>query len=169
MKLSDAKLNSYTGWYKNSRDGSGMELVVKDGELVTYNNVKLLPQSETRFGLNSNFVEMNGPIGFRLIVPRADTISYIKAAPALAPNNYKTYLGRYFSEEINSFLTVSQRDGMLKISIKPNEELELTPTYKDGFTIPSNGTVVYFAKQKKGKVALKLSVPRARNVEFVKI
>jgi hypothetical protein len=50
---------------------------------------------------------------------------------------------------------------------KPKTEFQLTPTYKDGFESPAG--VVYFERE-KGKIThLKISVARARNIEFRKV
>ena len=171
IKLPEGKLNAYAGWYRNPRDGAGLQLAVKDGALLYANDnkLKLLPQSETRFALNRNVVEMDGMKGLRYIVPSGDTVSYAKVAPALASDNLAAFVGRYFSEETSSFITVSQRNGKLMLSLKPEDNNELTPTYKDAFTIASAGVDLYFTKQKKGRMSMKISIPRARNVEFVKM
>jgi hypothetical protein len=50
---------------------------------------------------------------------------------------------------------------------KPKTEFQLTPTYKDRFESPAG--IVYFERKENKIVNLKISVGRARNVEFKKI
>ena len=168
VKLPEASLAAFAGWYRNSRDGAALQLVLKDGELLADGKTKLLPQTATRFGLGRGFLEMQGAKGLRLISPTQDTIPYAKVAPALASAQFGAYVGRYFSEETNSFLTVSQKDGKLILSLKPYQEQELTPTYKGGFS-GAAGSVASFDRQRKNGMTLKMSVPRARNVEFIRV
>jgi len=45
----------------------------------------------------------------------------------------------------------------------------LKPAYKDGFKIQDFGGVLYFERDNKNKIIkMKISLSRARNVEFVK-
>ncbi|ALW85240.1 hypothetical protein AUC43_09110 [Hymenobacter sedentarius] len=169
FKLSEASLTAYAGWYRNSRDGAGLQLVLKDGELLSNGKYKLLPETATRFGLGRGFLEMQGAKGLRIITAAQDTISFSKAAPAQASAQFGAYVGRYFSEETNSFLHIFQKDGKLFLSLKPHQETELMPTYQDGFANASGFATLTFAKQRKNGMSLKVSVPRARNVEFIKV
>lgn len=164
-----ATLNAYTGWYKNSRDGSAMQLAVKDGILLADHKVRLLAQAANRFAMGEEVVEIEGTQGLRVIDASSDTVRYSKAAPARASDDVTAYVGKYFSEETASFLTISQSGGQLKLSFKPAEEHELLPTVKEGFVVPTTGSVLNFTKSKKRQIILKISVPRARNVEFVKL
>jgi hypothetical protein len=112
---------------------------------------------------------MDGTRGLRLIDAAGDTTFYAKAAAARASDNFSVYLGKYYSEETSSFLSVFQSGGKLKLSFKPTQEYELVHTIKNGFIVPATGTVLNFTKRGKRKATLKISVPRARNVEFIKV
>jgi CubicO group peptidase (beta-lactamase class C family) len=164
-----ATLVSYTGWYKNSRDGSALQLAVKDGILLADNEVRLRPLAAQRFEMGDELLEMDGTRGLRLIDAAGDTTFYAKAAAARASDNFSVYLGKYYSEETSSFLSVFQSGGKLKLSFKPTQEYELVHTIKNGFIVPATGTVLNFTKRGKRKATLKISVPRARNVEFIKV
>ena len=168
-QLPAAILSSYAGWYRNNRDGSALHLTLQNGQLLANNQVRLVAQTERRFGMNSQVLEREGPAGLRIIFPNRDTVRYAKVAPALAADHYAAYVGRYFSEETSSFLTVVQQDGALKIRFKPSEEFTLVPTFKDSFAIPDQGIALQFTKQERDAIVLKISSSRARNVEFNKL
>ena len=77
------------------------------------------------------------------------------------------YTGEYYSDEAEAKFFVSVKNGRLIMLQKPKTEFQLTPTYKDGFESPAG--IVYFEREKNKIINLKISVARARNVEFRKI
>ena len=77
------------------------------------------------------------------------------------------YTGEYYSDEAEAKFYVIIKNGKLVIQQKPKAEFQLTPTYKDGFETPAG--IVYFEREKNKIINLKISVGRARNVEFKKI
>jgi hypothetical protein len=77
------------------------------------------------------------------------------------------YTGEYYSDEAEARFYVQVKSGKLVLIQKPKTEFQLNPTYKDAFETPP-GTV-YFEREKKKIVNLKISVGRARNVEFKKV
>ena len=77
------------------------------------------------------------------------------------------FTGEYYSDEAEAKFYVQVKNGKLVMIQKPKAEFQLTPTYKDGFETPAG--VVYFEREKNKIVTLKISVGRARNVEFKKI
>ena len=77
------------------------------------------------------------------------------------------YVGEYYSDEAEAKFYTTIKNGRLVLQQKPKTEFPLSPTYKDGFESPA-GTV-YFEREKNKIINLKISVGRARNVEFKKI
>ena len=77
------------------------------------------------------------------------------------------YTGEYYSDETESKFYVTIKNGKLVMQQKPKSEIQLAPTYKDGFESPAG--IVYFEREKNKIINLKISVSRARNVEFKKI
>jgi hypothetical protein len=118
---------------------------------------------------SSILVEMNDAKEMLYIIPDRDTTRYSKAETPIADNQYlKKYVGKFFSTETNSTMTVYLKEGKLMINLKPNSDYELKPTYKDGFNgLDGN---LYFLKNKKNEiVTMKVSNARARNIEFEKL
>ncbi|OYU67611.1 MAG: hypothetical protein CFE22_03745 [Cytophagaceae bacterium BCCC1] len=170
--LPDSKtpLTTYTGWYRNERDGSSANIEARNDSLFM-NNSLLIPQSEKKFKRtgSSILVEMNDPKEMLYIIPDRDTIRYSKAETPMVTNQYlEKYTGKFFSTETNSTITVYLKEGKLMINLKPNSDFELTPTYKDGFN--GLGGNLYFLKNKKNEIiTMKVSNGRARNIEFEKL
>jgi len=56
------------------------------------------------------------------------------------------------------------------VNVKPNVDMELIPTYKDAFEITGFGGNLYFLKNRNNEIgAMKISIGRARNIEFEKM
>ena len=164
----EATIGSYSGWYKNDRDGSALQLSLKDKDLIIGKSSKLIPATETSFKYNNDIIDINEAKGFRYIIPSRDTIHYTKAdTTLLLSNNWNVYEGKYFSEEANSLVRVYKEKEKLFIQLKANKSYELTPTYRDAFIGLGN---VQFIRSNRNKIAImKISIPRARNVEFKRL
>lgn len=77
------------------------------------------------------------------------------------------YAGRYFSEELEAFYTVSVEDGKLIIDRRRFEPGELTPGEKDRFTGPMPVAQVAFERDDAGRVTrLLVGNGRARGIRF---
>ena len=172
--LPDSKtpLTTYTGWYRNERDGSSANIEVRNDSLFM-NNRFLIPQSENKFKMtgSSILVEMNDAKEMLYIIPDRDTIPYSKAETPIVNKQYlEKYVGIFFSTETNSTMTVYLKGGKLMMNLKPNSDYELKPSYKDGFNINDLGSNLYFIKNKKNEmVNMKVSSTRARNIAFEKV
>jgi hypothetical protein len=106
--------------------------------------------------------------GFLFVSSAKDSI-YLTAVDSakLDEKAMKEYVGEYYSEEAEARFFVAIKNGRLVIQRKPSSEFQLTPTYKDGFDAPVGN--LYFEREKNKIVNLKISVGRARNVEFRKV
>jgi hypothetical protein len=168
----EAKLSTHSGWYKNDRDGTGVLIKLKNKSLM-FDDAVLLPQTENqfKFAKGDRLIDWRDTGGLLLIIPQRDTIHYSK----VDSSDYSTlslteYAGKYYSTETNSSITVVQKNNKLMIHIKPNEDDQLIPTYKDAFAISRFGGNLYFIKNNLHKiVAMNISIPRARNVTFEKL
>ena len=169
-RVTETLLNSYAGWYKNDRTGAGSKMEVKDKNLF-FNNAALMPQSESTFKNGQALIEISNQKRSLNAITKTDTVSYSKVGTPLVNKEYlHHYTGKYFSEETNSAIIISQKDGKLMLKLKPNNEFQLNPTYKDAFTISDYGGNLYFIKNKKKKtIGMKISQARARNIEFTKL
>jgi hypothetical protein len=168
--VSPEKLNSYEGWFRNSRSGAATRLTVKNGVLTGSNIGPLKPVAENEFVLgNSKVVFQKGNTALHFITPANDvTIFTREEASALDEANAGDYAGEYYSEESDSKFRIVVNGTKLIIRQKPGDTYELTPTYKDGFDAPFGA--IYFERDKKNRIkGFYISVSRARNVAFTKL
>lgn len=165
--ISKDKLNDYLGWYRNSRTGGGAKLYFQNDKLYGTQLGQLTPVTENVFISGNNRIELNSN-GLLFINGAKDSINFISVDSAkLDEKAMNEYVGEYYSDEAEAKFYVQVKNGKLVLIQKPKTEFQLTPTYKDGFEVPV-GTV-YFERDKKKITSLKVSVGRARNVEFKKV
>ncbi len=166
-KIEKTKLDSYTGWYRNSRTGAAVKLYVQNNDLLATQAGKLTAIADDLFASGNNRLVMK-PTGFLFINGAKDSINFTKVQEAkLDEKSMTEYVGEYYSEEAEAKYIVEVKNGKLVMIQKPKPGLQLSPTYKDGFE--SAAGTVYFERENDMITHLKISVGRARNVEFRKI
>ena len=167
IAITKEKLSSYTGWFRNSRSGGGVRFYLQNDKLFATQVGQLTPIAENTFVTGNNRVEINKN-GFLFINGAKDSIYFTKADSArVDEQSLNEYAGEYYSEEAEAKFYIVIKNGKVVLQQKPKTELPLSPTYRDGFESPA-GTV-YFERENNKIVRLKISVGRARNVEFKKI
>ena len=167
ITISKDKLNNYTGWYRNSRTGGGVRLYLQNDKLYGTQVGQLTPIAENVFITDNNRIELNSK-GFLFINGAKDSIYFTAADSAkLDEKAMNEYTGEYYSDDAEAKFYVQVKNGKLVMVQKPKTEFQLTPTYKDGFESPAG--IVYFERYKNKVATLKISVGRARNVEFRKM
>ena len=167
--ISKEKLTTYTGWYRNPRSGGSAKLFLQNEKLYATQFGLLSPVAENIFtaGNGNVRIEKNSK-GFLFIGSTKDSIYFTAVDSAkLDEKAMNEYTGEYYSDEAEAKFYVSAKNGKLIMLQKPKTEFQLTPTYKDGFE--SFAGIVYFEREKNKIINLKISVGRARNVEFRKI
>jgi len=161
------KLSTYTGWYRNSRTGGGVKLYLQNEKLYGTQVGQLAAVTENIFTAGNNRLQLN-PNGFLLINGAMDSIYFSKVDSAkLDERSMAEYAGEYYSSEAEAKFFVQLKNGKLVMIQKPKTEFQLTPTYRDGFETPAG--IVYFEREKNKIINFKISVGRARNVEFKRI
>jgi CubicO group peptidase (beta-lactamase class C family) len=161
------KLSKYEGWYKNNRTGGGVRLYMQNDKLYGTQIGQLTAISDDMFTAGNNRVIMRSK-GILFINGAKDSIYYTAVASAkLDEKLMNEYVGEYYSDEAEAKFYVQVKNGKVTLLQKPKTEFQLTPTYKDGFESPAG--IVYFVREKEMITGFKISVGRARNVEFKKI
>jgi len=165
--VSKEKLTRYTGWYRNRRTGGAAKLYMQNEKLYGTQVGQLTPVAENAFITGNNRVELISK-GFLFINGAKDSIYFDAVDSAkLDEKIMNDYTGEYYSEEAEAKFYLQVRNGKLVMLQKPKTEFQLSPTYKDGFESPA-GTV-YFGRDKNKIINFKITVGRARHVEFKKI
>jgi len=161
------KLNTYTGWYRNNRTGGGAKLYMQNDKLYGTQVGQLTPVAEKVFITGNNRIELSSK-GFLFINGVKDSIYFTTVDSAkLDEKAMNEYTGEYYSDEAEAKFYVNIKNRKLVMQQKPKNEFQLTPTYKDGFESPAG--IVYFERENNKIINLKISVGRARNVEFKKV
>lgn len=162
------KLESYTGWFRDTRTGGGTQLRVTEGKLVNTAGRPVVPIAEGVFNAGGNRAVFHSTKNtIYLISPDNDTILLVREpAPELNESNINAYAGEYYSDETESRITLWAEGGKLYLKIKTADRFELRPTYKDGFESPF-GPIRFFRDGGKVK-SFYFSTGRARNVGFEK-
>jgi len=164
VTVAPEKLASYAGWYLDPRTGSGTRLYVNEGKLYSqYPNGTLIILGDNLFQLGSTRIEASnkgllvtagGSSTFFDKVLTADTSTQAMAA----------YAGVYYSPEAEATYTITWKEGKLLLEQKPDTRFALQPTYKDGFDCPFGP--LYFVREQEKITGFRISVSRARNVQF---
>jgi CubicO group peptidase (beta-lactamase class C family) len=164
-------LNALQGLYKNERDKSTFRLTVKNDSLIVDNGPILRAVSPYQFlGAGFSLKMVSGKmLLFRFA--QGDTTIITKVDPVtLTENELTAYEGVYFSEETQSYVKIKKQNNGLFVSFKPGSDYSMSATYADAFRIVSLGCNIEFSRgRRKEIVALKMSVTRARNVEFKRV
>ncbi|MEO8336319.1 MAG: serine hydrolase [bacterium] len=175
LSSSAGALERYTGMFREASTQQVIRTVVRDGKLMSVQpvNVALTPLGTDRFrvqGLGElTYHLQGGRVKYATIVSANDTSRYDMVTPA-APTtkDLAAYAGTYWSDELETRMEVRVRDTSLVVKQRPASEATLRPTFRDGFTAPEIGAVV-FDRDAKGRVTgFGIWAGRVRNVRFTR-
>jgi len=167
--ITEEKLRSYEGWYRNPRSGGGIKVALADGKLTFVGNATLTPIGKDLFRAENDRIEFL-PGGFRHTTADRDTIDYtaVEFANINKDSDAARYVGEYYSEEAETRFFIEAEGTTVILVQKPNAKMTLTPLYKDGFRSPYGA--LYFVRDAQNKITgFKVSLSRARNVSFIKV
>src|SRR5262249_41902596 len=148
---------SRAGLYRNVRTNVPVRFSMRDGRLFG-NTLPLTPLAATRFrvgGAEGPIVEFDpAPAGtrasLRMIGADGDTVAYEPVEP-WTPANPAAFTGEYRSDEAEVDYTVAVENGKLVMRRRPDVRMELTPAYRDAFTM-EDGWVMRFTRDRAGRV-----------------
>jgi len=164
-------LNSYIGWYRSPRTGAGVKFYLNNGKLASTQAREMKAISPTTFAINNSRVIMQPgkERKFLFISPAKDSM-YFKGVDSAEINDQilSEYAGEYYSRDCDCKAIMKVRNGKLFLTQPPKTEFPLTPTFKDGFDSQIGN--IYFLRDSNKKITgFKVSVGRARNVEFERV
>jgi CubicO group peptidase (beta-lactamase class C family) len=166
-------LERYAGVFREPNTQQVMSIVVRDGKLVSVQpvTVTFVPLGAHRFrvqGLGELTYHV-GKVTYATAVSGSDTSRYEMMAPA-APTakELAAYAGTYWSDELETRVELSVRDTMLVVKQRPASEAALRPTFRDGFTAPEIGSVVFDRDSKGNVIGFGIWAGRVRNVRFTR-
>ena len=181
VKLPVETLNKLVGSYWN-QDDRAVSMSVNNGTLVfsTGQNYSLTPLSKTEFQLQGvgldirlHFKEISkGKYEMRETVSGREVNKFESYTPATyKAEELKKYVGKYYSEELNTIYDVSITNGNLVVNHLRNGNATLTPINLDNFTSNSwRFSTLKFERNSAGKIdGFRISSMRVKNVHFKKI
>jgi hypothetical protein len=170
VHLTAEQIKPLEGWYKQNKSGAGM-LIQANGEDLLADGKKLVVINDRQFAGGNFIFTFDKGKGFIMTNEDKDTTAYTAVQPAaISPATIKDYVGKYYSEETETSMMLTEKNNALFVVINSNNIFTLRPMYKDGFAIPAIGGTVYFERDAKGVISnMKISISRARNVEFNKV
>ncbi len=170
IKLESSKLSMLVGAYRAVKSGEGLKISLEKGRLFG-NNFPLVAVTEKIFRYGGEILMFDKPGRLRFVNPDRDTLIYLPVEKAnLTPLILQQYAATYHSNETASYLKIVVEKNKLRMYLHPYKFYELTPVYKDGFTIGGLGGTVYFEGKKLGHfTTMKASISRARNVAFTRM
>ncbi len=170
IKLGSTKLVVLTGAYRAVKSGERLKIPSENGRLYA-NNFPLVAANEKAFRYGGDVILFDTPGPIRFVNPDRDTLIYLPVEKAsLTPSLLQQYAATYHSDETASDTKIVVENNRLRLYMHPDKFYELTPVYKDGFTIEGLGGTIYFEGKKAEKfTAMKASISHARNVVFTRI
>jgi CubicO group peptidase (beta-lactamase class C family) len=171
VNLPEAQLSKFSGMYKNERDGSTFQLSVKNGKMFLDGDLLLLTLAPGIFKSDNFQLNVNGSTGNYIPYSPRDTIPFVKVTPAKTPlPKISIYEGRYYSEEVNTIITIQRNKDTLMILFKAAQDYPLEPTYSDAFRINALDCDLEFLKGFKAKpLEIKMNLSGVRDIVFKKL
>ena len=176
-QITTGEYNNFTGWYKNEKTGHGICILIKNEELILFDNTSLTQTKENEFISGNIIFSFKDYYLLKVIMPNSfgagtiDTFKYDKIIAKQIVRNIGEYVGEYFSKEAQASCSIILNDNNKLILVqRPGQLLELTPTYTDGYYIESLEDNLYFKRDLNNKIIkMYISGDGARNVEFIRI
>jgi CubicO group peptidase (beta-lactamase class C family) len=170
-------LKELQGTYRDVGSGEVLRFIENGGKLRIGpgTGAELLPIANDRFTStvgSAVFVFSNE--GGTKRVTRTGTplpdVTY-EAVPDFLPTveGLSEFVGRYYSDELNTEHTVIVRDGRLWFRVKPMAEVPLTPYFTDAFRLGNGGQYFRFTRDASGKInGYEAYTGRIRHLSFVR-
>lgn len=176
--ISMSALKPFEGWYRNTKTGGSIQLLVLPDKSVSINGDTLRGLSQNIFSSRDNQLRLPESSTEKILFITnlnlyADSSWYERVnGPRTAGNSQNIYQGSYYSEELNSTVIIDGSEN-LSLQLANKKNYQLKASYEDGFAIIPGLTMgpnnLYFVRDKTGNlVGLRISIDRARNVYFEK-
>ena len=154
VRLGAAESAKFGGVYRDAHTDHVIALAAGDTALAATGATAFVPVGAMRFRTGTStaeFLSTGATKRFVVVNAGGDSSWYdaVKPAPATVPT--ADYVGRYVSDELDVELDVVARDGKLFVNRRPDDSIELRPTYADGFQGAGLGSV-RFARDARGAI-----------------
>jgi CubicO group peptidase (beta-lactamase class C family) len=172
--LSAAELERYVGTFRDPGTQVVVRTMLRDGRLsFVQPTIALTPSGANRFrapGIGEAIFLLEGDRLRRVsTINGSDTTRY-DLVDAVRPSagDLAAYAGSYWSDELETRIEIVARDSVLVAKQRPAREAMLRPTFRDAFTGPDVGTVVFDRDRRGSITGFGIWAGRVRNVRFTK-
>lgn len=183
IHLSDTELARFAGVFANASKEFARRLYVKAGKLWysegETDEYELRPLGDNRFimlGVPEKIevvvsaTPMSSPTRMVLIIDDGRSIVYEAMKPALESSALAEYVGRYYSEELDTEYTLTLRDKKLVAAKKIGDDLILAPQFADVFGDNKSLISARFMREPSGRVTgFSLNTSRMKGLSFKKL
>ena len=181
VTLPAEQLAAKTGLYRNPKNDGVRRVAVREGKLVGIAGLagvsELTPISGSRFltaggNLTIEFLPVDGPPQELRELAEGQPPAVFRRVPAWAPTPAElgALAGDYTSPELMTTWTLVVRDTILVIQTPRRGELNLQPTFVDGFLGTGGvGTVRFFRDAKGAITGLTVNTGRVRSLRFDRV
>ncbi len=171
IRLAPAELSQWAGLYRDPKTDQDITITSTDSTLTAGPNL-LVPTGPGRFkagAMEVTFAGAKGRRSFLLPRPNGDTTRFEQATPARNPVPLNDYIGRYASDELDVILTIAAKDGKLVLKRRPDDVMDLRPTFEDSFQGAGLGSLRFLRDAKGAVTGFGIFAGRVLDVRFTKL
>jgi CubicO group peptidase (beta-lactamase class C family) len=171
-KVSEDELKKFVGIWRNEKTHAPARFVVENG-VSRWSGARLVPVGGGQFTVGDNQLRFTfDKDGKPMFAETVDSDGEVRRfAPEQhwtpTPADLAAIKGDWFSEEAGATLTVAVDADKAFIKQRPATSLPMQPIYKDHFDV--QGYVVWFTRDKSGKVSMHVGASRMRDMLFERV
>lgn len=176
VALSTADGQKRAGLYRDEATHQQLNLSYENGVLRVAGGAILRPLREGGFLAATGPVKWQFDFGADGRVTRARRItadgeSRFVPAKAWTPSaaELSALVGAWHSDEADATFTLSVESGQLFVTRRPDVRAALKPLYKDHFSSPELGAVLWSTRDAAGRITLHVGASRMRDMPFTRV
>jgi CubicO group peptidase (beta-lactamase class C family) len=161
-----ATLRAHSGLFREELTGVPLRFGLQDS-VFRAGSQRLVPVGPNTYMAGATRVEFSDDGSrVRRIAADADTMRYTRVPEwTPTPAELQEYVGRYASDEAETWYAISLANGRLVRTNRYGETANLEPSYRDVFS--QGGVIVTFRRDSRGRVvAMSLGLGRVRDLRF---
>lgn len=175
VAIAASDLAKYVGTFRDPRTQQAVRTLVRDGKLVTTipAPMTLVALGDDRFRVPGQgeltYRFRNGRLADVQLAGAADTTVFEPVSlAATTARDLAPLVGSYWSDELDTRVTVAVKDTGIVIRRRPADEVPLRPMFKDGYSAPGVGTIVFTRNARGAVTGFGIWAGRIRNVRFTR-
>jgi CubicO group peptidase (beta-lactamase class C family) len=172
VRSTPAELARWAGQYRDPHTDETLRLTVSDTVLTSGAASTFVPVGGDRFRTpagNVVFSRSGNRRAFTLARASGDTSRFEETSTPASTLSTSDFTGRYGSDELDVVLTIVAREGKLYMLRRPDDEMELRPTYADAFQSRGLGSVRFTRDAKGAVTGFGIFAGRVLDVRFTRL